>query len=301
MRKGIARRTGVSLMAVAVLAGVAGCQQGAKKAAGDGSGGDSGRTPIQALTVAYKKTAAAKSAKVTMSMSMPAGLPDGGETKMSGVMGWDPMVMDVTMSESPLGGWAGGAEKSHMVWLDNAVYVDMGKRTEAFDGKRWGKFDLRDAAAQSGDNALMRQVTAGLDDMNQDPSQQLAMLLGSPDVKHLGGGEVDGEHAEHYRGSLAVEAGLGSLKSVTDLTAEQREKLFANIKKSGVKSYDYDVWVNGQDYPVKMDVDIRTPQGTIKTSARYSDYGAKAAVQAPPADDTADVLKVLRDLMAQRD
>ncbi|WEB38483.1 MULTISPECIES: hypothetical protein [Streptomyces] len=301
MQKGIARRTGVSLMAVAVLAGVAGCQQGAKKAAGDGSGGGAERTPIQALTVAYKKTAAAKSAKVTMSMSMPAGLPDGGETKMSGVMGWDPMVMDVTMSESPLGGRAGGAETSHMVWLDNTVYVDMGKRTEAFDGKRWGKFDLRAAAAESADNALMRQVTAGLDDMNQDPSQQLAMLLGSPDVKHLGSGEVDGEHAEHYQGSLAVEAGLGSLKSVTNLTAEQREKLFANIKKSGVKGYDYDVWVNGQNYPVKMDVDIKTPQGTIKTSTRYSDYGAKAAVQAPPADDTADVLKVLRDLMAQRD
>ncbi|MYT29230.1 MULTISPECIES: hypothetical protein [unclassified Streptomyces] len=297
MQKGTARRTGVSLAAVAVLAGAAGCQQASGKADGPGRGAE--RTPVQALNAAYQKTAAAKSAKVTMTMSVPAGLPDGGETKLSGVMGWDPLVMDVTMNESPLGGGSDGAEKSHMVWLDDTVYVDLGKPSEAFGGKRWGKFDLRAAASQSGDNALMRQVTAGLDDMNQDPAQQLAMLLGSPDVKHLGAGEVNGQRAEHYRGSLAVEEGLDSLKSVKRLTGEQREKLVANIKKAGVKSYDYDVWVNGQDYPVKMAVDVKTPQGTVKTTADYSDYGTKAAVQAPPAADTADVMEVLRDLMAQ--
>ncbi|MGV4927146.1 hypothetical protein [Streptomyces sp. BHT-5-2] len=297
MQKGVARRTGASLVAVAALAGVASCQQTSGKA--DGPGRSAERTPVQALDAAYRKTAAAKSAKVTMSMSMPAGLPDGGETKLSGVMGWDPMVMDVTMSESPLGGRSDGAEKSHMVWLDDTVYVDLGKPSEAFGGKRWGKFDLRAAAAQSGDNALMRQVTAGLDDMNQDPAQQLALLLGSPDVKHLGTGEVNGERAEHYRGSLAVEDGLASLKSVKHLTDEQREKLVANVKKSGIKSYDYDVWVNGHDYPVKMAVDVKTPQGTVKSTADYSDYGTKAAVQAPPAADTADVLAALRDLLAQ--
>ncbi|MFE7311846.1 hypothetical protein ACFU7T_01835 [Streptomyces sp. NPDC057555] len=298
MRKGIALRAGVSLAAVAVAAlGVTGCQKGPDKAE-DGRAAKAS-SPVQALTAAYEKTAAAKSAKVTMSMSVPAGLPNGGETKISGVMGWDPMVMDVTMSEGPLAGGAGGGEGSHMVWLHDTVYVDMGKRSQLLGGKRWGAFDLRAAAAQSGDKALVQQVAASLDDMNQDPARQLAMLLGARDVKRLGAGTVDGEHAEHYRGSLPVEDGLASLKSVTRLTAEDRAKLVANAKKAGITSYDYDAWVNDRNYPVKMDVAIKTSRGTVKTTSHYSDYGAKAAVQAPPAHDTVDLMKALQDLMGQ--
>ncbi|MFJ9850565.1 hypothetical protein [Streptomyces sp. NPDC101150] len=299
MRKTIARRVGVSLAAVTVLVGVTSCRDGSDKAAGaEPKSGTLAAT--QALTAAYKKTAAAKSAKVTMTMSVPATMADGGETKMSGVMGWDPFVMDVTMSEKQAGEPAGGAEKTHMIWVDNAVYMDMGERPVEFDGKKWGKFDLGAAAEQSGDAALMKQMTAGLEDMNQDPAQQLAMLLNSPDVKHLGAGEVDGRRAEHYKGSLTAEEGLKSNNSVKALKPEERKALLANIKKAGIKGYDYDVWVNGDDYPVKMNVDIKTPQGTVHTTATYSDYGTKASVQAPPANDTVDLLKTLKELTTQR-
>ncbi|QHC23138.1 hypothetical protein [Streptomyces sp. GS7] len=296
MRKSIGRRVGVSLAAVAVLAGVTSCQKGADKAEGEQG---SARTPTQALTAAYKKTAAAKSAKVTMALSMPASMPGGGETKMSGVMGWDPMAMDMTMDQSPLGARAEGAEKTHMIWLDNVVYMDMGKRSEALDGKRWGKIDLRAAATLAGDDKLTKQLTAGLGDGNQDPAQQLAMVLGSPNVKHLGAGEVNGQHAEHYKGTLTADEALASLKTAEALPPAEREKLIANIKKAGVKGYDYDVWVNGQDYPVKMDVGVSTPQGRIDTTTTFSDYGAKAAVQAPPADDTVDLMQALKEFMGR--
>ncbi|MFB7631333.1 hypothetical protein ACFC0M_10360 [Streptomyces sp. NPDC056149] len=299
MRKSIARRAGISVAAVAVLAGVTSCQGGSDKA--EGGRRDSGKGSVtHALSAAYKKTAAAKSAKVTMSMTTPAGMPDSGVTKMSGVMGWDPMVMDVTMTESPLGAKAGdGAEKTHMIWLDDAMYVDMNERPEEFDGKRWGKLDLGAALKQSDNAKLVKQMTAGLDDMKQDPAQQLAMLLGSPDVKHLGSGEVNGERAEHYKGSLTIEEGLKGAKTAQALSPEEREKLLANAKKAGVKGYTYDVWVNGDDYPVKMDMDVKTPQGAISTTMDLSDYGTKASVKAPPADDTVDLIKELQKLTTQ--
>lgn len=64
-------RIGVSLTAVAVVAGAAGCESGSAA-----KGGPQSRdTVTSVLTAAYEKTAKAKSAKVAMTMSMPAGLP----------------------------------------------------------------------------------------------------------------------------------------------------------------------------------------------------------------------------------
>ncbi|WP_050515137.1 hypothetical protein [Streptomyces rimosus] len=302
MHKHIARRVAAALAAAAVLAGVTGCQDDGgdkgKKAAGAGSSQEAGqeagkRTPAQALTAAYKKTAAAKSAKVTMTMSMPATMKGGGQTRVTGVMGWGPMVMDVTVPQSGAAA-AGGSEKNRMVWVDDVMYMDLGERMDG--GKTWVKMDLKAIAAESGNAELAKQLTAGLSDMQQDPSQQLALLLDSPNVKHLGSGEVDGQRAEHYKGSLTVQEALKGRKSLDFLSPQDREKLLANMKKSGLKGYDYDVWVNGDDFPVKMGVDMQTPLGKIATTTSYSDYGAKATVQAPPADDTADLLKMFKDL-----
>lgn len=125
------------------------------------------------------------------------------------------------------------------------------------------------------------------------------MFLGSPNVKHLGSGQVDGVRAEHYKGSLTVEEGLKGAKVVNALKPEDREKLLANVKKSGIKGYDYDVWVNSDDLPVRMTVDVKTPLGTVSTSASYSDYGTTTAIKAPPASETTDLLKILKEAAAR--
>ncbi|MFH8749672.1 hypothetical protein ACH4GK_26095 [Streptomyces rimosus] len=301
MHKHIARRVAAALAATAVLAGVTGCQDGGDKtkgAAGARSSQEAGqeagkRTPTQALTAAYKKTAAAKSAKVAMTVSMPASMTGGGQTRITGVMGWDPLVMDVTVSQSGAAA-LGGAEKNRLIWVDDVIYMDLGERIDG--SKTWAKMDLKAAAAESGDAGLAKQLTAGLSDIKQDPSQQLALLLNSPNVKHLGSGEVNGQRAEHYKGSLTLQEALKGQKSAELLSPQEREKLLANMKKSGLKGYDYDVWVNGDDLPVQVNVDMQTPQGKIGTATTYSDYGAKATVQAPPPADTADLLQMFKEL-----
>ncbi|MFE0091864.1 hypothetical protein [Streptomyces sp. NPDC058991] len=297
------KRVGVSLTAVAVVAGVAGCQDG------DGGGkrkaADSPRSAVQSqgeitkvIQAAYKKTSDAKSAKVRMTMAMPAGMEGGGTMEMSGVQGWGPGVMDVTVKGSMLtAGDPDAPSEVRMVMVDQAMYVEMSaKQAAEMDGKRWMKMDFRAAAEASGDKALQKQMTGSLENMNQDPAQQLALLLGSPNIKHVGAEKVDGVETQHYKGTLTFQEMLDANKSLDVLSAEERKQLVDNVKKAGITGYDTEVWVNEDDYPAKMVVGMKMPQGTMTMTANYSDYGAAATVQAPPAKDTFDLLKMFKEL-----
>ncbi|GEC04870.1 putative lipoprotein [Streptomyces spinoverrucosus] len=290
----IRTRGGATLAGTAALVlagGAVGC--GAGK--GDGASG-SERTVQQVLTVAYEKTAEAKSAKVEMTMSMPAAMDGGGEATMTGVMGWDPTVMDVTMKGSMLA-TEGGPEQVRMIWRDNVMYMDMGAESaKDMDGKRWMKLDLAAAAKASGDEAVTKQMTSGLENMNQNPAEQLAMLLESPNLKHVGSEKIDGAETEHYKGTLTVKEMMASNKNLEVLEPKDREKLLENIEKSGIKGYDTEVWVNEDDLPVRMDVGMETPQGNVDMSMKFSDYGAKAEVEVPPAGETFDLFEMLKDL-----
>ncbi|TLQ48240.1 LolA-like protein [Streptomyces marianii] len=297
------KRVGVSLTAVAVVAGVAGCQDG------DGGGkkkaADSPQSAVQSqgeitkvIQAAYKKTADARSAKVRMTMAMPAGMEGGGTMEMSGVQGWDPGVLDVTVKGSMLtAGDPDAPSQVRMVMVDQAMYMEMGaKQAAEMDGKRWMKMDFKAAAEASGDKALQKQMTGSLENMNQDPAQQLALLLGSPNIKHVGAEKVDGVETRHYKGALTFQEMLDANESLDVLSAEERKELVANVKKAGITGYDTEVWVNEDDYPVKMVVGMKMPQGTMTMTANYSDYGAAATVQAPPAKDTFDLFKMLKEL-----
>ncbi|WP_149180822.1 hypothetical protein [Streptomyces sp. TRM49041] len=291
------KRAGVSLTAVAVVAGVAGCQ-GEKKSADAPRDELQWSSAAQVIQAAYEKTAAAKSAKIRMTVSMPegmggmGGMGGGAEMEMSGVMGWDPGMMDITMKGGP-----GGAGSFRMVMLDEVMYMDMSQLGEKMPAelrdKSWLRMDFKAIAEKSGNAELQKQMTGSLENMNQDPAKQLAMLLDSPNLKHIGPEKVDGVDTQHYKGSLTVEEMLAANKSLSVLDEDERKELVAKMKESGLKAYDTEVWVNEDGYPVKMDIGMETPEGTVTVSAAYSDYGTKAAVQAPPADQTIDFMKMI--------
>ncbi|MFI2370536.1 hypothetical protein [Streptomyces sp. NPDC018833] len=290
------RRVGVSVTAVAVLVGAAGCQGGEPKA-GDAPKSPSRSDVTKVLTATYKKTAEAKSAKVQMTLSMPAGAEGGGDMEMTGVMGWDPTMMDMTMKGEAFQSAPDSPEQMRMVWLDNVMYMDVGaERAAEMDGKRWMKMDLGAIAEMSGDKALQKQMTGGLENMNQDPAQQLAILLDSPNLKHVGAEKIDGVATQHYKGSLTVAEMMDANKALDVLSDKERKDLLAGVEKSGIESYDIEVWVNEDGYPARMDVGMDTPQGAVKMVADYSDYGAKASVQAPPASETVDLMEMLKGL-----
>lgn len=271
------------------------------KAEGAGSGETQSRSQVtEVITAAYEKTAKAKSAKVEMTMTAPKAMGGGsGDMKMSGVMGWDPTVMDMTMSGSALtDGGPEAPEKVRMLWLDNVMYMDMGAvAAKDMDGKQWVKMDLNTIAEQVGDEKAAKQITGGLDSMNQDPAQQLAMLLDSPNLKHVGPAKVDGVQAQRYKGRLSVKEMMESNKGLDEMLGKsEREELLKGIEKSGIKGYDTEVWVNEDDYPVRMDIDIKSPEGTMKTSQKFTEYGAAAKVTPPPAGKTFDLMDMFKEL-----
>lgn len=304
MSKTTWKRAGVALTAAALVAGLAGCNDdgGDKKAAGgkaDASapakkdGGDA----TQVLRAAYEKTSAAKAAKIKATITTQGTPEESGTIEMSGVQGWAPATMDVTMKGSMLGaGTPGAPEQMRVVMLDNAMYMDMGAEQAAqMDGKRWMKMDLKSIAEASGDKALQKQMTGNLDSMNQDPAQQLGLLLESPDLKHVGPEKVNGMETRHYKGTLTFEQMLKSNDSAKVLPKEDYDKLIENVKKTGLKGYDMEIWVNEDNYPARMKLGMKMDAATVHMTMDYSDYGTKSAVQAPPAAETVDLFKMLQE------
>lgn len=297
------RMAGAVLATTLLCTGAVACSgsDGDGKAKGAGSGETQSRSQVtEVITAAYEKTAKAKSAKVEMTMTAPKSMGGGsGDMKMSGVMGWDPTVMDMTMSGSALtDGDPEAPEKVRMLWLDNVMYMDMGAvAAKDMDGKQWVKMDLSTIAEEIGDEKAAKQVTGGLDSMNQDPAQQLAMLLDSPNLKHVGSAEVDGVQTQRYKGRLSVKEMMESNKGLDEMLGKsEREELLKGIEKSGIKGYDTEVWVNEDDYPVRMDIDIKSPEGTMKTSQKFTEYGAAAEVTPPPAGETFDLMDMFKEL-----
>ncbi|WP_320774604.1 hypothetical protein [Streptomyces sp. CRN 30] len=291
----VRERSGATLAGVAALVlagGAVGCGAGT----GDGASG-SGRTALQVLTASYEKTAEAKSAKVEMTMSTSAAAEGDGEMVIKGVTGWDPVVMDVTMTGSgaAFASAPGTPEQVRMMWQDNVIYTDMGpEAAKEMDGKRWMKVDLAAAAEASGDEALTKQMMSSLENVNQSPAEQLAVLLESPNLEHVGSEKVDGTEAEHYKGTLTVKEMLASNDTLDIMEPEERKQLLEAIEESGVKGYDTEVWVNEDDLPVRMDITMETPEGTIDLSTKYSDYGTEAEAEVPPAADTVDLFEMLQ-------
>ncbi|MGW0748290.1 hypothetical protein [Streptomyces sp. NPDC002587] len=301
------KTVGAALAAVLLVGGATACENDKKDDSGKAAPGapaqpsapGAGGSAIEALTAAYKKTSAAKSAKVRMTMSMPASLGGSGSTvEMTGVQGWDPQVMDITVKGALTPG--SGAESMRMIMSNDVMFMEMpadSPMSAGLDGKRWMKLDIKAAAEASGDaEALKKLGGVGGMDQSQDPAKQLALLLSSPNVKHLGAEKADGTDTEHYKGTLTLAEMLAANESAKALPEADRTKLVDAMKKSGIVDYDMDVWVDKDGYPVHMKVGVRMPQGTMNMDAHYSDYGSAATVQAPPENETLDLFAMLKQL-----
>ncbi|MER0447659.1 hypothetical protein ABR738_24435 [Streptomyces sp. Edi4] len=297
------KRAGISLATVAALvAGATACQGGggskkADDAPKQGSQQSSPKDARAALQAAYKRTSAAKSAKVTIKMSIPGaatGVPGGagGDMEMTGVQSWDPAALDMTMSGSAFAQAGKDAPKQiRMVQLDNVMYMDMGAAAaKDMDGKHWMKMDLGAIAGAAGSS--VPSLSGGAP--KQDPAQQLAILTDSPNVKHLGTEQIDGAPAEHYKGTLSIDEMAASNQALDGMSAQDRQKLIDTTKKAGITGYDTELWINKDGYPVQTNVGFAMPQGKMTMSAHYSDYGAKVAVSAPSADETFDFADMMK-------
>ncbi|MFE4589555.1 hypothetical protein [Streptomyces laurentii] len=300
------KRAGVALTAAVVVTGVAGCEDGDAKSAGKTAGKAAAQGAgdvTEAITAAFKKTSEAKAAKFTMTMEMTGTGAADGTTTMSGVQGWDPTVMDVTMEGGMLAGAGAGAaedgmpEKIRMIMQDDVMYTEVGaEMAKQFGGKTWMKMDFAAMAKESG-NASLKAMTANMSSSNQDPAQQLAVLLQARGIRHVGPEKIKGTDTEHYKGSVTVDEMMKANKNLDVVPEKDRKALLETMKTAGLKSYDTEVWVDKDGYPAKMVVGMAMPQGSVKVTAFYSDYGTKAEVTPPPAGKTMDFQEMMKKAM----
>ncbi|MGW0748289.1 hypothetical protein [Streptomyces sp. NPDC002587] len=271
MNRAVRARAGVAMAGTALLVGgLTACGDG-RAAVADGAA-DGGRaeqaraqTPADAVRASYVKTAAARFAKAEISSVGPDGKAGG----QSGTKGWYPSSHDVSLKDEKRPG-------ARSVMIGDTVYTKMDK---PLDGKTWMRLEL----SKDGKPGVR---------LNEDPAEYLAMLLGQTKLTLVGAEQTDGVDARHYKGSFTNADLLAADESTKVMEEKDRQYLHESVKH--LTALEVDLWIGKDGYPVRVDSVSTDGDGTSRTTARFSDYGAAAPVAAPAADQVIsfdDVLK----------
>ncbi|MFJ7159213.1 hypothetical protein ACIQUQ_30300 [Streptomyces sp. NPDC101118] len=286
MRKIIGRCAVVAAMAIAVT----GCQDtaGGKatrenvRPSGAASASASPSGALRAVQAAWTATKKADSARVRLTMTTN-GMLGTGRMEMHGVQGWaDVPTLDVTMRTS--GSLKAKSttmdlpDEQRIIMVGTRQYFDLGPElAKKMSGKRWVLLPAKQASGQ-----------AGVSGLGNDPAVQLAVLLQSKNVKHLGRETVDGTATEHYKGMVSMEEMAAVSPKAAAMSPEERKRLLEAARAARIEGYDTDVWLNASGYPVRMKVLIATPVGALTLDAHYSDFGKPAPVTEPMPGEVFD-------------
>ncbi|MFI8386516.1 hypothetical protein [Streptomyces sp. NPDC085540] len=261
MNKAVRTRAGIALAGTALLVGgLTAC--GGEKADGGTGKADGGKgaevkahSSVEAVKASYLKTVAAKFAKAELSVVRGDGKAHG----QSGTKGWYPSSHDVILkSEKP---------DTRSIMISDMTYTRL---AQPLAGKAWMSMDL----AKDGKPGVR---------LNDDPAEYLAMLLGQEKLAHVGAEKTaDGIDAEHYKGSFTTADLLKADESTRVMAEANRQYLHEAVKH--ITTFEVDLWIGKDGYPVRADTVSTDAEGTTKTTAKFSDFAAATPVQAPPAD-----------------
>ena len=111
-----------------------------------------------------------------------------------------------------------------------------------------------------------------------DPLQSLQVLAGAHDVTKVGEEDVNGTPTTHY--SVVVDP--AALKSA--VAGDPRAAALPPGVLDQAKDVTTDVWVDDQNRPRRLRVDLKVQAVTVRTAVEFHDYGKPVDVAAPPAD-----------------
>lgn len=293
MKSTSVRRMTLSTAVAAALAAVAAC--GSPGPAGGGSpgeglsGGDAAEkhatrvSPVAALRSAEKSTAGAESARVRSTTTVGSVMSMTAE----GSLGWADGITG-TLTLTYTGGTAAdamrrlGSTSMQARYLPDAYYARMSDAfAEQAGGKHWIKYAYDDLADLRGSSGVYLK-----DQMrNSTPEQSVKLLLASGDVRKVGEEKVSGRNTTHYAGTVQV-ADLVTRGSRLD--ASRLADLKKQLDQAGITTETVDIWVDDRDLLVKKVEKGDTANGTMTSTAYYSDYGVRVSVEEPPPADTED-------------
>lgn len=307
----------VFVVAAAVVTAATACSQsgtvvsaqaGAATSSGSGGGsGDSGQaitllakmTAPQAVAASTKAVASKQSAKMHMSIKSPLMSETADGAVSFGSLALD---MKVTMSSTDAKASLMLSQMGQMEMRMSGMvaYLDMGnsqQMVDALQGKRWMKVDFNNVAGVPGLSSFSFMKDMG---KNNDPSNQLKAMLASPDLKKVGEEERNGVQTLHFAGTVTAQDMLKATAAGTGLAQKDLDSMNAMMKQAGTTSADYEVWVDGNGLPVEVKFSEETTAGTVSGDLTYSDWGTSVSVTPPPADQTVDIVQLLKDQQNQQ-
>ena len=285
--------TALLLMGTAACGGSGDGERPADSAPAEEASGqrqDEARAAVQA---AARSAQEVTSASFTAELSQP-GPP--GEMRVTGAVSWaEPVALQATTTGDWLGLGAGGeAAEVELIVVDEALYVNVSDGLGESADVEWLGLEAADLEQLAGEEAPVEGSPLGPDGPARDPAQQMQLLLASPDISLVGEEELHGQAVRHYAGTVSVREALAD---GSELGEEQRRRLSEALETQGAESYEVDVWLDGNDFPIRVREAYDTDQGPVSCRIDYADLGRPVQVSAPPADRVTDLSGFLSALL----
>jgi hypothetical protein len=272
------RRIAASVAALALTVSLAACSDNGNAQQGGGSG--NGATEAATDLVALAKQVGDQTDESSTAHMEFTG--DAGQMKITGegdmrLGGGEPaMAMDMDTGETG---------KMSMVLLDGVLYMKLPAELSQGD-KPWIKIDSKDKS-----NPLAQVLSSVVDQMRQnaDPRASLEQFQEAGEITSSEQAELNGEQTTHYKITVDVQK---LADSQTDKTLKQAMEAAID---SGLKDFPVELWVNGEDLPVRMKIQTPTTDPAsgksvpVNVQVDYSKWGEPVDIQAPPADQVGEL------------
>ena len=272
----------VSLLSLVLLASVA-CGS-----SGEGGAAKAGKDTAKAFELASDNTLNVES----MRFSIIFDLPGLGQMTGEGFQDVKNGTMSMTLNMPPFEPGMPPV-KMEQLMVGETMYM----RSDLFSaalpkGKTWMKLDLASLGNELGIDiaAIMEQGR------NSDPRSQLSFMQGvKGDIEELGKAEIRGTQTTHYKFTVDV------AEAVKDLPAELAE-LKPLLEGVGLQEFPAEAWIDDDglirriNYTMKVPADESGQTQAMSISQDFFDFGAKADVSAPPADQVVDFMEALGQL-----
>ena len=168
----------------------------------------------------------------------------------------------------------GSAQQVEMVLADGVTYFQVAGLP--IPNGKWVKVDPKDPTVASSPFASLASAA--------DPERALRAFGDPESVDHLGSETLEGQQTEHYRVTIAVKKYAANM----NLPAEAASQL--------PETMTMDMWVDGQNRPVKLHQEFDVQGRTATTDSLYSDYGTAVKITVPPESDTVPFSQVSSQL-----
>ena len=266
------RKIAALLSALALAASLTACGDKGGSGGAQDNGSSGNGTPAAVNLAALAKSVGDRAAEQNTAHMVFTGGAGGMEVKGEGdiKVGADPAItMDL---QSPEGAMS-------MVLLDGVLYMKLPQ--ELAPGKPWIKIDSSDKS-----NPIAQALGSLTDQMrkNADPRQALEQFKDSGEITSTKQESLNGEQTTHYAVTVDVR------KLADSQTDPTLQKALKEAIKAGLKDFPVNLWVNKDDLPVRMTVEMPTADPTsgksvpVKIQVDYTDWGKPVNIQAPPAD-----------------